>query len=210
MMTNKRNMVLETIGLLFLVTRSDFLRPRRATSECNEHTFGMWRMILREFNMEQLMRISEKSNIWMNAMFESNLVASRYNGAFKGYQMTFPEFLSSMQAQSDGATPGLIDVDLQSPAVNQLWNEVEGVITLVNSWMIALLKLFGADEGNGVSPFAVAINLPSELLALVNRFFVHPKEIREALPVLLKRTRMRSTWTWRMMVTMTRTRIEVK
>ena len=100
-MANKRNMVLETIGLLFLVTRSDFLRPRHATSECNEHTFGMWRMILREFNMEQLMRISEKSNIRTNAMFESNVVASRSNGAFKGYQMMFPEFLSSMQVQSD-------------------------------------------------------------------------------------------------------------
>ena len=47
--------------------------------------------------------------------------------------MTFPEFISSMQAQSDGATPGSIDIDLQSPAVDQLWDEVEGVIALVDS-----------------------------------------------------------------------------
>ena len=38
--TNKRNMVLEIIGMCFLTPRSDVTHPRLLTSECNEHTFG--------------------------------------------------------------------------------------------------------------------------------------------------------------------------
>ena len=41
MLANKRNMVLETIGLLFLVSRDDVLHPCQTTSEYNEHTYGM-------------------------------------------------------------------------------------------------------------------------------------------------------------------------
>ena len=52
MIANKRNMLLEYIGLLFLLSRSDVLHPRRLTSECNEHTYGFWQMILKEFNVE--------------------------------------------------------------------------------------------------------------------------------------------------------------
>jgi hypothetical protein len=70
--------------------------------------------------------------------------------------------------------------------VDQLWDEVEGVIALVNSWMIPLLKLFGAEEGNGISPFAVAIKSPSELLALVNRFFRPPKRDKRGTSSLVE------------------------
>ena len=96
MMANKRNMLMESIGLLFLVTRSDVLHPRRATSECNEHTYGFWRMLLREFNLEQLIRIVDRSNIRLDAIFESNLVTSRSHTSFSGYQQTFPYFLQAL------------------------------------------------------------------------------------------------------------------
>ena len=63
MMANKGNMLLESIGVLSLVTRSDVSQPRRATSECNEHTYGIYRMMQREFNIDQLIGIVDKSNI---------------------------------------------------------------------------------------------------------------------------------------------------
>ena len=91
-MANKRNMLLETVGLMFLIPRSDVSHPRRVTSECNEHTYGIWRTVLREFNMEQLLRIIGKSDIRTNAIFESNLVTHRSKSAFKGYHQTFPDF----------------------------------------------------------------------------------------------------------------------
>ena len=69
MLANMRNMVLETVGLLFLVARDDVLHPRRNTSECNEHTYGMWRTMLREFNAEQLTRIVHKSNLKTDCVF---------------------------------------------------------------------------------------------------------------------------------------------
>jgi hypothetical protein len=57
MITNKQNMLLESIAIMFLVSRIDVSQSRRLTSECNEHMFGMYRMILREFNTEQVIRI---------------------------------------------------------------------------------------------------------------------------------------------------------
>jgi hypothetical protein len=79
MMPNKRNMLLETIACLFLFPRQDVFQGQRLTSEANEHTYGLWRMILREFNMEQLIRIVQKAIIKNDAMFESNFDAFRSN-----------------------------------------------------------------------------------------------------------------------------------
>ena len=69
-MPNKRNMLLETVACLFLFSRDDVSQGQRLTSEANEHTYGMWRMILREFNMEQLIQIVQKAIIKNNALFE--------------------------------------------------------------------------------------------------------------------------------------------
>ena len=40
MMANKQNMLLETVEILFFITRDDVFQTRQNTSECNEHTFG--------------------------------------------------------------------------------------------------------------------------------------------------------------------------
>ena len=61
MLPNKRNMLLETLSLLFLVTGSDVLQPRRMTSEANKHTHGCWHVLQSDFNLEQLVRIVDKS-----------------------------------------------------------------------------------------------------------------------------------------------------
>lgn len=117
MTPNKRNMLLETVACLSLFTGSDVTQGERLTSELNEHTFGIWHMILREFNMEQLICIVQKAIIKKNAIFESDFDALKSN-AMKGYPAGLQSFIHNMKKGS--STGGPIDVDLSKPAVNQL------------------------------------------------------------------------------------------
>ena len=89
MLPNKRNMLLETIGLMFLTPHDDVSQPHCLTFESNMHTFGHWRMKQREFNVEQACCLEDNADIKLNAMFECNLVISRSNSSFKGYQHAF-------------------------------------------------------------------------------------------------------------------------
>ena len=59
MYKNQKNMVIETIGMMFLFPLSDFYNPRLASSEPCEHTFGSYRKIEREFIVETLMQIQD-------------------------------------------------------------------------------------------------------------------------------------------------------
>ena len=72
--------------------------------------------------MEQLIRIVDRSNIKLEAMFDSGLVTSRSNTTFKGYQQTFPEFLAAIQAGNDGVSGGPVDVRLNDPMIPLLTN----------------------------------------------------------------------------------------
>jgi hypothetical protein len=157
MMPNKRNMLLETVACLFLFTRKDVSQGQRLTSEPNEHTYGIWRMILREFNMEQLRWIVQKAIVKNEAMFESNFDALRSN-SMKGYPAGLQKFIENMKKGS--STSGPIDVDLKKPAVDQLWNTVKGILSFGTRIMKPFLKLFGSEVGNGLSPFAVNIETP--------------------------------------------------
>ena len=157
MLPNKRNMLLETVGLLFLFPRDDVSQGNLLTSECNEHTYGFWRMILREFSVEQLIRIVQKVTLKTEAIFESNLEISRFN-KFKGYQSGTQAFIKLLKRGSN--THGPVHLDLTRPAVDQLWSEVEGIISFSVTLMLPFLQLFGVEEGNGLSPFAVSISSP--------------------------------------------------
>ena len=42
-----------------------------------------------------------------------------------------------------------------------------GIILAVNAWMVTFLKTFGVEKGNGLSPFAVSIDIPPALGELV-------------------------------------------
>ena len=102
-------------------------------------------------------------------------MTARTHTEFKGYQQTFPEFVKTLKKGSAGATAGPVNVDDDKPAVDQLWDEVKGVIEVVNSWMLPFLKVFGVEEGNGLSPFAVPIETPNDLITMVEQFFKPPK-----------------------------------
>ena len=97
MLTNKRNIALESVALLFLVSRSDVPQVRRGTSEPNEHFYGMLRQMLREFTAEELVHLCNKVQQKVNALFAGNLVPNRSNIG-SGYMPTFPEWLESMRA----------------------------------------------------------------------------------------------------------------
>jgi hypothetical protein len=129
--------------------------------------------------MEQLIRIVMKTNIRWQALFESRLVISRSNTYFRGYQQTFPEFLSSLQAGSAGVTAGPVHVDLDAPAITQLWDEVQGVIEADNAWMTRFLTLFGVEAGNGLSPFAVKIETPAQLRSMIDQFLKNGNRMPE-------------------------------
>ena len=172
MIANKRNMLLETFGVMFLVARRDVAQPRRTTSECNEHTYGMWRMMLREFNIEQLIRIVQKSMIKLDSIFASGLEISRKNACLSGYQATLPDFIKSLAAaQARDEQCGPVDVDPSKEIVHQLWTDVKGVIEQGVTIMMPFLKKFGVIEGNGLSPFATKIETPSDLHKLIVAYF---------------------------------------
>ena len=44
MLANKRNMLVESLSLIFLCPHTDVSWPCTLTSESNEHTFGHWKM----------------------------------------------------------------------------------------------------------------------------------------------------------------------
>jgi hypothetical protein len=69
MLPNLRNELLEVIAVMFLAARSDVSQLRRCTSEANEHTYGHLRQILREFSVEQLIRLVDKVMLKTNAIF---------------------------------------------------------------------------------------------------------------------------------------------
>jgi hypothetical protein len=178
MMANKRNIVLETVGFMFLVTRADVWLHMLLTSESNEHTYGEWRQLLREFNIEQLIRIVRKHNVKLNAIFESNLVTATSGSSFSGYAQTFPQFLAALQggASNNVAGPVTVDLDCDIAAVDQLWDEVHGVIDATNTWMEPFLLLFGVTKGNGLSPFLCDIQTLGALGVLVSEFFKPPEQ----------------------------------
>ncbi len=124
MMANKRNMLLETVGILFLIARDDVFHTRQNTSECN----GMWRTMSssREFNMDQFIRIVQKTNIKTNAIFSSQLKTCWSKDRLAGYQSTFEEYVESSRNDNanDKQCHGSVHVSLDKSAVSSLWDEV--------------------------------------------------------------------------------------
>ena len=66
-------------------------------------------------------------------------------------------------------------VELEEPAVDQLWDEFHRVIKATTESMVPFLDLFGVEEGNGLSPFATEINNLEELSDNIKALFNPPK-----------------------------------
>ena len=128
--------------------------------------------MLREFNSEHFVRLVDKLRIKLNAIFKSELLTNHNKS--KGYLASFPDFVKSLMMGSKHPLAGPVDVDLSKPAVTQLWNEVSEAINTVNKVCRPLLEKFGIVEGNGLSPFAVDMHKPEDLLALFTLFCQSP------------------------------------
>ena len=63
-----------------------------------------------------------------------------------------------MQSGSSSSSP--TDIDLMKPAVHQLWDAFQGILTFGTNLMQPFLKVFDSEVGNGLSPFAVDIETP--------------------------------------------------
>jgi hypothetical protein len=166
-------MLLEAIAVLFLCPRDDVIQLRRATSEANEHTYGMLRQILREFTVEQLIYLVNKVNKITKAIYEGGLVPPVND---KGYQATLDEYVKIVkEASAKMPKGGPIEVDLSSSAVNQLWDNVRRIMNTTSSKLRPFLKLFGVVEGNGLTAFASHIETTDQLLQMVKDYFKPPK-----------------------------------
>ena len=84
-MTKNRNMTMETISVLFLVSRSDVSQPRNFIPESNAHAYVMWIKILRVFKMKQLLRIVDRKCIKIKDIFKSDLLTSSSTSSFKNF-----------------------------------------------------------------------------------------------------------------------------
>eukprot|EP00978_Attheya_sp_CCMP212_P019228 scaffold53623_cov55-Attheya_sp.AAC.2 len=76
-LANKRNMVAETLAVIFLVSRGDTPNPRYLTSELAEHTFESMRVVIQEPTVHEMTELVEKIELKLKAMYESNLVGTR-------------------------------------------------------------------------------------------------------------------------------------
>ena len=137
--------------------------------------YVMWGMILTEFNMEQLIHIVQKSITKLDTNSESDLVTPRFKTSFKGYQQPFPDYIKCFKSSSIEDECNPVDLDLDKANINRLWDEATGVIEVKNCWMRPFLKVFGGEEGNGLSSFAVSIDIPGHLWKVVNQFSSPPK-----------------------------------
>ena len=132
----------------------------------------MWRMMLREINVEQLIRIVQKSMIKLDCIFASSLLIYWSNTGLCGYQETMPGFIKSMStthAREERCGP--VDVGPAKVVAHQLWDGVKAVIDQGVTLMMPFLQLFGVVEGNGLSPFVTNIEKPLDLQKLVVQYF---------------------------------------
>jgi hypothetical protein len=134
-----------------------------------EHTYGMLRQMCRRFNAEQFIRLVDKLRLKLDVIFGSSLKTVCNKNRGKGYLSTFPDFLNCLikGTRHPSAGPCEVDLDLAAPAVDQLWGTVSEVINIINEVARPLMKKFGIEEGNGISPFAVKMDSPTNLRTLL-------------------------------------------
>jgi hypothetical protein len=129
--------------------------------------------LLREFTVEQLIYLVNKVNRVTKSIYEGGLSPGVSK---KGYQATFQEYVKIVkEASSRMPKGGPIDVDLSSPAVYQLWDNVRYVMNMASAKMHPFLILSGVVDGNVLTPFAASIDTTEELLEMVKDYFKPPK-----------------------------------
>ena len=150
----KRNIVSTTIGMCFLMLRSDAPNPRHATSEPSEHTFGTIRSEKRELSTLEFIELCEKMDRKLKAVHESKL--KKHRSPKKGYQATFNDFLKATENTQETAG-GPVNIAEGKSVVEQLWPALRAVINSTNMKMVATMSSFGFSLKDR-SPFSAQFN----------------------------------------------------
>ena len=66
-------MVIETVGIIFLMCRNDVVEPRILTEEPEDHVFGNCRMQKREFTVAELITMERRRRAKAMDAFKSSL-----------------------------------------------------------------------------------------------------------------------------------------
>ena len=125
-------MVLESVAVLFLATRSDICILQVCTSEANEYTYGMLWQMCWKFNAEQFIHLLDKLRLKLDAIFCNNFETACNRNKVNGYINTFADFLNCLIKSTKHPLVGPCVVDLNRPAVTKLWGTVNKVINVVN------------------------------------------------------------------------------
>ena len=75
-LANRRNIVTETMGLIFIMVCDNIIKPCYCTSEPTEHTFVGWRGEKRAATVLECTEIEDKRSRNVNAIYERNLAVS--------------------------------------------------------------------------------------------------------------------------------------
>jgi len=118
----KKNIVIPTIGLVFVIARDDVKHPRLLTTEPLEHHFGDHRQQKREFTVLEYNESSDKVERANDSIIQGKFVASR--DPRKGYQSTAADFVSFVLQANDSGHPGFVKIDRTSdkPVAQQIWD----------------------------------------------------------------------------------------
>ena len=177
MVTNRRNLITETLGLVFAGARSDVIALRHTTTEPCEHTFGAGRSENREFTVLELIHLEEKRQNFINAVYDSGLQTTR--SAKNGYQASFESFVTNGRSAREGKG-GPVELSFDEgarPVVDQLWDEVGLLINSQVKAMRALLSRFSVGEDQ--SPFLREFDSVQDLLHLYQEEIKGPCEREE-------------------------------
>jgi len=122
----KKNIVLETIGMVFLVSRNEVCHPRKLMTEPVEHHFGDTRSDKREFTVLEYNGTSEKVQRASMAIAKGDLVNTR--DPKKGYCATALDYHASVSkpintSKEISVTPGnvIIDYNCGISVAEQIW-----------------------------------------------------------------------------------------
>ena len=139
----------------------DITKPELATSEGEEHTFGMLRTIVREFNTMQFIQLIEKKTRRLNLIFRNGFSTSR--DPQKGYAATFTKFIDLSRDEIPPVMDGTVEINRDgSPVVEQLWDMVSNAMAFASSPVVPILKNVGVTSEER-SPFCLTFSNQTDL-----------------------------------------------
>ena len=158
--TNCRNIMTETIGMIFSMARQGVKNPRYMTTEALEHTFGAYRAERREPTVLGFTEIEDKVRRRTTAIHSGKLKVSR--DPKKGYSSTYSSFVQSIGIpnDTDGGTVMILDDDC---AVEKLFVIVGPIINSIATKMRTFLTRFGV-KSDAMSTFCRQFDSHIDLL----------------------------------------------